>query len=129
MLHSWCFTIQEERMELTVATKLGTEGNVVAIDGSIQKHLETKLEKLETRWGKPVTARAALEEVAVGYDCTLTITLHGTPELISHGHADTLVKAVDTAVERVTRQFEAEADKRTGRERQRKNGSEKPVIG
>ena len=38
------------------------------------------------------------------------------------------VPAVDTAVERVTRQFEAEADKRTGRERQRKNGAEKPVI-
>ncbi len=115
-------------MELTVATKLGQEGNIVTVDGSIQEHLGKKLEKLEARWGKPVTARAALEEVAVGYDCTLTITLHGTPELISHGHAETLVKAVDTAVERVTRQFEAEADKRTGRERQRKNGTSKPVI-
>ena len=115
-------------MELTVATKFGQEGNIVAIDGSVQKHLEKKLEKLEIRWGKPVTARAALEEVAVGYDCTLTITLHGTPELVSHGHADTLVKAVDTAVERLTRQFEAEVDKRTGRERQRKNGATKPVI-
>ena len=115
-------------MELTVATKLGLEGNIVAVDGSVQKHLEKKLEKLETRWGKPVTARAVLEELAVGYDCTLTITLHGTPELVSRGHADTLVKAADTAVERVTRQFEAEADKRTGRERQRKNGAAKVSI-
>lgn len=115
-------------MELTVASKLGSEGNIVAVDGSVEKHLEKRLEKLEVRWGKPIAARAALEEVAVGYDCTLTITLHGSPDLIGHGHAETLVKAVDTAVERVTRQFEAEADKRTGRERQRKNGASKPVI-
>lgn len=117
-------------MELTVATKLAPTGNRLAEDGVVQKHLEKKLEKLEARWGKPLTARAVLNEPAVGYDCTLTITLHGTPELASHGHAETLMKAVDSAVDKLTRQFEAEADKRTGRERQRRtNGATKPVIG
>lgn len=117
-------------MDLTFVTKLGQENNQLTINGLVQKHLEKKLEKIETRWGKPVTARAGLEETAIGYDCTLSVTLHGTPELVSHARGDTLIKACDNAMDKLTRQFEAEADKRTGRERQRRaSGVQKQVIG
>lgn len=112
-------------MELTLLLKLTSEGNEAGSNGSVQRQLEKKLEKIETRWGKPLTARAVVEELTGGYDCTLTVTLHGSPELVGHSHGDTLIKAVDEAADKLIRQFEAEADKRSGRERQRRS----PVPG
>ena len=112
-------------MELTLLLKLTSEGNEAGTNGSVQKQIEKKLEKIETRWGKSVTARAVVEELTAGYDCTLTVTLHGSPELVSHSHGETLIKSVDEAGDKLIRQFEAEADKRQGRERQRRT----PVPG
>jgi ribosome-associated translation inhibitor RaiA len=70
--------------------------------------------------GKPVAARIALEELTVGWDVTITVS-GTTPELIGKAHEDGLLKALDAAVDKLTRQFENEAEKRTGRERQRRS--------
>jgi len=105
-------------MDLTVVTKLGPEGKDTQDDTLVQKHLRTKLEKLEQRWGKPMVARASLVELPDGFECT--ITLHATPDLVGKAHEDALLAAVDAATDKLTRQFETVTDKRTGRERQRR---------
>lgn len=106
-------------MDLTVVTKTGTEGKEFEVDGLVHKHLAKKLEKIETRLGKPLVARVVLEELPVGFEAT--VTLQGGLELIGKAnHEDLLLKAVDLAVDKVTRQFESQTDKETGRERQRR---------
>ncbi len=105
-------------MELTVVTKPGPDGVEIKMDGLAHKHLQTKLEKIEVRVGKPITARAVIEGRSVGFDCT--ITLHGASELIGKAHGEQPLKAVDAAVDKLTRQYEDEAEKRTGRERARR---------
>jgi ribosome-associated translation inhibitor RaiA len=105
-------------MDLTVVTKPGLQGKVTEYGGLVHKHLGKKLEKLEQRWGKPLMARAVVEELPVGYGCTLT--LHGSPDLAATASSDQLVKACDTACDKLTRQLDALTAKRQGRERQRR---------
>lgn len=105
-------------MELTVVTKLGPDGKELAVDESIHEHLAAKLGKIEARWGKAIIARAVLIELPDGYETT--ITLHGGQGFVGKAHADPLLKAIDASVDKLIRQFENDADKRTGRERQRR---------
>jgi ribosomal subunit interface protein len=107
-------------MDLTVVTKLNPGTKEQETEERVQRHLSKKLEKLEARMGKPVAARIALEELTVGWDVTITVS-GTTPELIGKAHEDGLLKALDAAVDKLTRQFENEAEKRTGRERQRRS--------
>ena len=105
-------------MQLTVMSKPGPDGRNLEEDALVLKHIGKKVEKLEQRWGKPLIARAALEPLPVGYGCTLT--LHGTPELAAYGSDETVLKAVDAAADKLTRQFEHIREQRTGRDRQRR---------
>ncbi len=105
-------------MELTVVTKMGPEGKDLDVDDLVHKHLTQKLGKIEQRLGKPIVARAVLVELPEGFETT--ITLLGGHDLVGKAHGDLLLKAVDGAVDKLTRQFEAETEKRTGRERQRR---------
>lgn len=105
-------------MELTVVTKMGPDGREVDVDELVHKHLSSKLGKIEQRMGKSIVARAVLVELPDGFEAT--ITLLGGQDLVGKAHGDLLLKAVDGAVDKLTRQFEAESDKRTGRERQRR---------
>jgi hypothetical protein len=105
-------------MDLTVVTKLGAEGKETQVDSLVHKHLEAKLGKLEQRLGKALVCRAVLVEESDGFDATLS--LHGALDLVGKAHGDGLLKAVDAAVDKLTRQFESDAEKRTGREQGRR---------
>ena len=63
-------------------------------------------------------ARAVLIEETDGFEAT--ITLHGGLDLVGKAQGDGLLKAVDAAVDKLTRQFESDAEKREGRERGRR---------
>jgi ribosomal subunit interface protein len=105
-------------MDLTVLTKLGPDGKETQVDELVHKHLQGKLGKLEQRAGKALVARAVLVEESDGFEAT--ITLHGGIELVGKAQGDGLLKAVDAAVDKLTRQFESDAEKREGRERGRR---------
>ena len=97
-------------MDLTVVTKPGPEGKELEVDGPVSKHLGKKLEKIEQRWGKPVVARAVLEELPIGFEAT--VTLAGKDEFVGRGREDDLGKAVDTALLKLARQVDTVLDKR-----------------
>jgi ribosome-associated translation inhibitor RaiA len=102
-------------MDLTVVTKAGPENEDLAVDGLVEKHLHKKLEKLEGRLGgKPLIARAVLEELPVGFEAT--ITLHGKSEVVA---------ALDT----LSRQVETRLNKASGKERGRRASSSQHKAG
>ena len=105
-------------MDLTVVTKLGADGKETEVDALVHKHLEAKLGKLEQRLGKSLVCRAVLGEESNGFEATLS--LHGHLDLVGKAQGDALLKAVDAAVDKLTRQFESDAEKREGRERGRR---------
>lgn len=105
-------------MELTVVTKLGPDSKENQADALVHKHLEYKLTKIEQRWGKPLAARVVLEELPVGFDCTVSV--HGSTEIVGKAFGEQLLKAADLAMDKITRQFEDMSEMRTGRERQRR---------
>lgn len=106
-------------MELTLLTKPAPDSEPMAVDGLVEKHLRKKLEKLEARMGgKPIVARAVLEELSVGYEAT--ITLHGSAEFVGKAREDELLAAVDAALAKLTRQVETKLDKESGKERGRR---------
>ncbi len=97
-------------MDLTVVTKPGMEGKALEVEGLVSKHLSKKLEKIEQRWGKPVVARAVLEELPIGFEAT--VTLAGKDEFVGRGREEDLVKAVDAALLRLARQVDTRLEKR-----------------
>lgn len=106
-------------MDLTLVTKPGPDNDQLAVDGLVEKHLTKKLEKIESRMGgKPLTARAVLEELSVGFEAT--ITLSGRHELVSKAREPELLRAVDAALEKLARQVETRMDKSSGKERGRR---------
>lgn len=105
-------------MDLTVVNKLSPENRTDRNEAFVRKHLESKLAKIEQRWGKPVSARVTTEEQPVGF--AVTIALTSEPEIVARAYSQKLPKAVDAAVDKVTRQFEIHSEKREGRERQRR---------
>ncbi len=109
-------------MDLTVVTKPGPEGTPLVTAGLVDKHLTKKLEKIESRLGgRPIVARAVLEGLNVGYSATVTVL--GRGELVGRAKGGELLKAVDSALDKLTRQVEARLDKRTGKERARRASS------
>jgi ribosome-associated translation inhibitor RaiA len=109
-------------MDLTVVTKPGPEGAPIVTDGLVDKHLTKKLSKIESRLGgRPLVARAVLEQLSVGYSATVTVL--GGAELVGRARGPDLLKAVDKALDKLTRQIEARRDKRTGKERARRASS------
>ncbi len=105
-------------MELTVVNKLSPQNRTDANESFVRKHLEAKLGKIEQRWGKPVAARVTTEEQPVGF--AVTVALLGDQEIVARAFSQKLPKAVDAAVDKVTRQFEISNEMREGRERQRR---------
>ncbi len=106
-------------MDLTLMTKPGPEAPDMPVDGLVEKHLRKKLEKIEARLGgKPLVARAVLAELPVGFEAT--ITLHGSPDVVSHARESELLAAVDAALQKLTRQVETRMDKASGKERGRR---------
>ena len=105
-------------MDLTVVTKLGPDGKETQVDELVHKHLQAKLGKLEQRSGKGLVVRAVLVEESDGFEAT--VSLLGGLDLVGKANGDALLKAVDTAVDKLTRQFESDAEKREGRERGRR---------
>jgi ribosomal subunit interface protein len=105
-------------MDLTVVTKPGAEGSPLDVDGLVSKHLEKKLEKIEQRVGRALTARAVLEELPVGFE--VTVTLSGRTEFVGKAREDDLLRTVDAALEKLTRQVTSTVDKRHAKERNRR---------
>ena len=115
-------------MDLTVVTKAGPENQDLTVDGLVEKHLHKKLEKLESRLGgKPLVARAVLEELPVGFEAT--ITLHGKSEVVGKAREPELLRAVDAALEKLMRQVETRLDKASGKERGRRDSSTQHKAG
>ena len=109
-------------MDLTLVTKSAPDGTPIPTDGLVGKHLTKKLEKIETRLGgRPIVARAVIEELGVGY--TATVTVLGGDELVGKAREPELLKAVDGALSKLTRQVESRLDRRTGKERARRSSS------
>lgn len=104
-------------MDLTVVAKLVANDKQADTEAFLQRHVAKKLEKIETRLGKPVVVRVTLEEGTADFDACVTV--HGTPDIVGKERAVLMLKAVDGALDAVTRQFEAASDKKTGRERGR----------
>lgn len=105
-------------MDLTVVLKLSEENKKPGLAGYVQKHLSQKLTKIQTRWGKPLTARLVALETPNGFE--VTVALQGEHDFVAKAHEAKLPKAVDTAVDKLTRQFEQSAELREGRERNRR---------
>ena len=61
--------------------------------------------------------RVTLEEGTADFDACVTV--HGTPDIVGKEREPVMLKAVDGAIDKVTRQFEAASEKKTGRERGR----------
>ncbi len=110
-------------MELTVINKLAEGNRTHRTEAYLRRHLEFKLGKIEQRWGKAVVARVTTEESPVGFSVTVALT--GDHEIVARSFNDKLPKAVDSAVDKIVRQFEVNAEKREGRERQRRTPLEK----
>ncbi len=62
-----------------------------------------------------------LEELNVGFSATVTVL--GRGELVGKAREGELLKAVDMALDKLTRQVEARRDKRTGKARARRASS------
>lgn len=105
-------------MELSVVLRLSPENRKDEVEGFVRRHMEAKLGKIEARWGKPISARISAEEQTNGF--VATISLQGEPEIVAKHFGDKLPKAVDGAIDKVTRQFEETTQKREGKERQRR---------
>ncbi len=105
-------------MGLSVVLKLSPENRKEEVEGFVRRHLEAKLSKIETRWGKPLAVRLSAEEQTNGFVATLS--LMGEGEIVGKHFGDKLPKAVDGAIDKVTRQFEESTQKREGKERQRR---------
>jgi len=105
-------------MELTVVAKLVAGDKQVDTEAFLQRHVAKKLEKLEQRLGKSPVVRVTLEEGTADFDACVTI--HGAPDIVGKERAELMLKAVDGAIDKVTRQFEAALEKKTGRERGRR---------
>lgn len=109
-------------MDLTLVTKPAPGGASLETDGLVSKHLEKKLEKIEQRMGgRPLVARAVLEELAVGFSATVTVM--GAEEVVGKAKGPELILAVDTALDKLTRQVEEKLDRRTGKARARRASS------
>ncbi len=104
-------------MELTVVAKLVADDKNADTEAFLQRHVAKKLEKLEQRLGKPLVVRVTLEEGTADFDACVTV--HGTPDIVGKEREPVMLKAVDGAIDKVTRQFEAASEKKTGRERGR----------
>ncbi|MBI5608727.1 MAG: hypothetical protein HY902_07585 [Deltaproteobacteria bacterium] len=112
-------------MDITVVLKLSPANRVEATEAYVRRHLEAKLSKIETRWGKPITARLVAEEQPSGFSTTLA--LMGETEMVAKAFDLKLPKAVDLTVNKMVRQFEIAAEMREGRERQRRTTLAKPA--
>lgn len=110
-------------MDLTLVTKPQPDSEELATDGLVRKHLTRKLSKIEERLGgKPLSCRAVLEELPVGFRAT--ITLHGKLDTVGKAKEPELLRAVDAALAKITRQVTARLDKNTGKERARRGSGE-----
>lgn len=105
-------------MEVNVVLKLSPSNRTEQTEAFVRRHLEAKLSKIETRWGKPISARAVAEEQPAGF--SVTLSLLGETEIVAKTFDVKLPKAVDASVDKLVRQFEIAAEKREGRERQRR---------
>ncbi len=114
-------------MELTLVTKPGPDTEELDIGGLVSKHLMKKLEKIEHRiGGTGLTARAVLEELSVGFEATITI--QGKQELVGKAKEPELLRAVDAALGKITRQVEAQMERNTGKERARRSSGTRRGI-
>lgn len=110
-------------MDMTVVMKLSPQNRTPKVEAFVRRHLEAKLGKIETRWGKPLVARVTAEEQSTGF--VVSVALLGEHDVVAKAFDEKLPKAVDGAVDKLTRQFEINAEKREGRERQRRLSSSK----
>ena len=114
-------------MDLTLVTKPQPESDSLATDGLVRKHLTRKLAKIEERLGgKPIACRAVLEELPVGFQAT--ITMSGRRETGGKAKEKELLKAVDSALDKIGRQVDARLKKNTGKERARRASGERRQI-
>ena len=109
-------------MDLTLVTKPGPKGEPLDTSGLVAKHLDKKLRKMERRLGgKVLVVRAVLEQLSVGY--TVTVTIMGRNEVVGRSKEHELLQAVDSALDKLSRQIEARQDRRSGKERARRRSS------
>lgn len=114
-------------MDLTLVTKPKPDSESLATDGLVRKHLTRKLTKIEERLGgKPIACRAVLEELPVGFQAT--ITLQGKRETVGKARETELLRAVDSALDKLTRQVANRMQKSTGKERARRASGERRVM-
>ncbi len=113
-------------MDLTVVMKLSQQNRKPGLDQYVHKHLEQKLGKLESRWGKSIAARVVALETPAGFEVTVSMT--GEHDMVAKAHEAKLPKAVDAAVDKIMRQFEQAAERREGRERNRRQSSAKIPV-
>lgn len=111
-------------MDLTLVTKPQPDSDSLATDGLVRKHLTRKLSKIEERLGgKPITCRAVLEELSVGFQATITIS--GRLDTVGKAKEKELLKAVDSALDKLSRQVDTRLKKSTGKERARRASGER----
>lgn len=109
-------------MDLTLVTRPAPDGAEIPTDGLVSKHLTRKLERIEERMGgRPIVARAVLEELSTGYSATVAVL--GGEDLVGKAREPELLKAVDAALSKLSRQVESRLDRRTGKERARRASS------
>mgnify|MGYP001599350292 CR=1 FL=1 len=114
-------------MDLTLVTKPGPETDELDTGGLVTKHLTKKLQKIEHRiGGSGLAARAVLTELNVGFEATISI--QGKHELVGKAKEPELLRAVDAALEKITRQVEASMDRKTGKERARRSSGTRRGI-
>lgn len=114
-------------MDLTLVTKPGPDTEELDIGGLVTKHLTKKLNKIEHRiGGSGLSARAVFAELNVGYEATITI--QGKRELVGKAKEPELLRAVDVALEKITRQVESHMERQTGKERARRASGQRRGI-
>ncbi|GEM_PF-3086277 len=110
-------------MDLNLVTKPLAGSDALATDGLVRKHLERKLTKIESAMGgKSLSCRAVLEELSTGFQATISI--QGKQDTVGKAKEPELLRAVDVALDRVTRQVRQRREKLSGKERGRRASGE-----
>ncbi|MCO4761787.1 MAG: HPF/RaiA family ribosome-associated protein [Myxococcales bacterium] len=105
-------------MDLTLVTKPGPDTEELDTGGLVTKHLTKKLQKIEHRIGGNISVRAVLTELNVGFEAAISV--QGRYEIVGKAKEPELLRAVDAALDKITRQVETMMDRKSGKERARR---------
>ncbi len=82
---------------------------------AVTERLESKLQRLEERLGKPIAAKAVLIQHKNEVDCQIRLPYYKKRELVAAATGRDWTSAVDEATEKVERQLNRAEEQRQGR--------------